>query len=283
MPGRYRQLRMRDPDVFLLLPATSLAHRHARILRTFPVDLFSFCFTYPDLHHGLLTTGVHTAFPSVTSIVYQPKVGFAWSPFGARNPVVRGGFGVFSDAIPTGGIDDILTNAPNDPSFNLFNGALSPAAPGSLNGQATAANAAFRANFANGGAVPAFNFFNPGTVQIPRYDEWDLEIQHTLGWHTTLSAKYVGNHGEHEEITNPALNAFSATGAAFGGLPPTIPDARFAVVAQTQNIGNSNYNGITLTGAHTFNGGFQFQASYTYSHALDEISNSSLNPFGLKN
>jgi len=29
------------------------------------------------------------------------------------------------------------------------------------------------------------------------------------------------------------------------------------------------------------NGGFQFQASYTYSHALDEISNSSLNPFGL--
>jgi hypothetical protein len=56
MPGRYRQLRMRDPDVFLLLPATSLAHSHARILRTFPVDLFSFCFTYPDLHHGLLTT-----------------------------------------------------------------------------------------------------------------------------------------------------------------------------------------------------------------------------------
>ena len=27
-----------------------------------------------------LTTGLHTAFPSVTSIVYQPKVGFAWSP-----------------------------------------------------------------------------------------------------------------------------------------------------------------------------------------------------------
>jgi hypothetical protein len=228
-----------------------------------------------------LTTGLHTAFPSVTSVVYQPKVGFAWSPFGAKNTVVRGGFGIFSDAIPTGGIDDILTNAPNDPSFNLFNGALSPAAPGSLNGQAIAANAAFRANFANGGTVPAFNFFNPGKVQIPRYDEWDLEIQQALGWHTTITAKYVGNHGEHEEITNPALNAFSPTGAAFGGLPLTQPDARFGVVAQTQNVGNSNYNGVTLTAAHNFNGGFQFQASYTYSHALDEISNSSLNPFGL--
>jgi Carboxypeptidase regulatory-like domain len=228
-----------------------------------------------------LTTGLHTAFPSVTSVVYQPKVGFAWSPLGAKNTVVRGGFGIFSDAIPTGGIDDILTNAPNDPSFNLFNGALSPAAPGNLNGQAIAANAAFRANFANGGAVPGFNFFNPGKVQIPRYDEWDLEIQEALGWHTTISAKYVGNHGEHEEITNPALNAFSPTGAAFGGLPITQPDPRFGVVAQTQNVGNSNYNGVTLTAAHNFNGGFQFQASYTYSHALDEISNSSLNPFGL--
>src|SRR6202007_670971 len=216
-----------------------------------------------------LTTGLHTAFPSVTSIVYQPKVGFAWSPFGAKNTVVRGGFGIFSDAIPTGGIDDILTNAPNDPSFVLFNAALSPAAPGNLNGQAIAANAAFRANFANGGAVPAFNFFNPGKVQIPRYDEWDLEVQQALGWHSTLSVKYVGNHGEHEEITNPALNAFSPTGA------------RFVVVAQTENVGNSNYNGVTVTAAHNFNGGFQFQASYTYSHALDEISNSSLNPFGV--
>jgi carboxypeptidase family protein len=228
-----------------------------------------------------LTTGLHTAFPSVTSVVYQPKVGFAWSPLGARNTVVRGGFGIFSDAIPTGGIDDILTNAPNDPSFNLFNGALSPAAPGNLNGQATAANAAFRANFVNGGAVPAFNFFNPGAVQVPRYDEWDLEIQHALGWHTTLSAKYVGNHGEHEEVTNPALNAFSPTGAPFGALPTTQPDPRFGVVAQTQNVGNSNYNGVTLTAAHSVNGGFQFQASYTCSHALDEISNSSLNPFGV--
>jgi hypothetical protein len=228
-----------------------------------------------------LTTGLSKAFPSVTSIVYEPKVGFAWSPFGAKNTVIRGGIGIFTDAIPTGGIDDILTNAPNDPSFVLFNGALSPAAPGNLNGQATAANAAFRANFAGGGTVPGFNFFNPGKVQIPRYDEWDLEIQQALGWHTTVSAKYVGNHGEHEEITNPALNAFSPTGAAFGGLPLTQPDARFGVVAQTQNVGNSNYNGVTLTAAHTVNGGFQFQASYTYSHALDEISNSSLNPFGL--
>ena len=225
-----------------------------------------------------LTTGLHNAFPSVTSIVYEPKVGFAWSPFGAKNTVIRGGIGIFSDAIPTGAIDDILTNAPNDPSFNIFNGALAPAAPGNLNSQAVAANAGFRTNFANGGAVAPFNFFNPGPVQIPRYDEWDLEVQHSLGWNTVISAKYVGNHGEHEELTNPALNAFSPT--AFGGLRTTVPNGEFGVVGQTQNVGNSNYNGVVISASHSMNGGFQFQASYTYSHALDEISNNSLNPFG---
>jgi hypothetical protein len=32
---------------------------------------------------------------------------------------------------------------------------------------------------------------------------------------------------------------------------------------------------------HNFSGGFQFQASYTYSHAQDEISNNTFTPFGL--
>src|SRR5271155_1630105 len=67
MPGRYRQLRMQDPDVFLLLPAAPLAHRHARILRTLHVDHTLFCFRYPDLHHGLL--GVVYAPPGSSSSV----------------------------------------------------------------------------------------------------------------------------------------------------------------------------------------------------------------------
>src|ERR1700751_5757135 len=55
MPRRPRQLRVRNPDVFLLLPATPLAHRHARILRTIPVDHTIFSFRYTDLHHRLLS------------------------------------------------------------------------------------------------------------------------------------------------------------------------------------------------------------------------------------
>jgi hypothetical protein len=248
---------------------------------------------FDDLNRGgpvnsVITTGEHTAFPSVTPIVYEPKIGFAWSPTFAKNTVLRGGFGIFSDAVPTGAIDQILTNAPNDPSFVLFGagaggatgGSLAPNGMNSLSNQLVAADAAFVSGFASGGAgVPAFNFFNSAPVVIPRYDEWSLEIQQGLGWHSTFTAKYVGNHGSHEEVTNPEENAYSPAG--FGGLPTTQPDTRFDVIGQLQNVGNSNYNGITTTLSHSFNGGFDFNASYTYSHALDDVSNNSLSPFGL--
>ena len=240
---------------------------------------------FEDLSRGgplnsVISTGQSTAFPSVTPVVYEPKVGFAWSPRGSQSTVIRGGFGIFSDAIPTGAIDAILTNAPNDPSFTLFNGSLAPGGANSFSGQLNAANAAFVAGFAGGSStLPAVNFVNGSKVIVPRYNEWSLEFQHNFGWHTTFTTKYVGNHGSHEEVTNPAVNAFSPTG--FGGLPTAAPDPRFGVVGQTANVANSNYSGLVTTLGHSFNGGFEFNAGYTWSHAQDEISNSSFNPFGL--
>jgi Carboxypeptidase regulatory-like domain len=228
-----------------------------------------------------IVTGVHTAFPSVTPVVYQPKIGFAWSPGGSKSTVVRGGAGIFSDAIPSLAIDQILDNPPNDPSFVLANLPSANTQPGNILSGLSAANTQFRSNYAAGLPVPAFSFFNGGKVTIPRYFEGDLEVQQAIGNHSTMSVKYVVNHGEYEEMTNPALNAFSPTGAAYANLPLTAPNPNFGTVAQTQNVGNSNYNGLIATFQHKFQGGFQFQAGYTWSHALDEISNNSLNPFGL--
>ena len=229
-----------------------------------------------------INSGLHQAFPSVTGIAWQPKVGFAWSPGGSQKTVLRGGFGVFSDALPTGAIDSFLQNAPLDPGFVQVGGYIAPQQTGpnnTLYQLSQAANASFQANYAAGGAVTPFNFYNATPVQVPTYYKWSMEVQQAIGWNTTLSTMYVGNHGTHEEISNAALNAFSPT--PFANLPTTVPDGRFGVVANAQNIANSNYNGLTVTANHSFSGGFQFQASYTWSHALDEISNNSLSPFGL--
>lgn len=173
-----------------------------------------------------------------------------------------------------------MAQAPNDPQFT--SGGLiplSPGEPGNVFSASLASNAQFRSDFATGGAVAPFSFYNATAVKVPRYYEWSLEVQQGLGWNTTVSAMYVGNHGTHEEISNLALNAFSTT--PFAELPTSAPDPRFGVVSQQQNIANSNYSGLVLTAKHSSKGGLTFQAGYTYSHSLDEISNNSVSPFGL--
>jgi hypothetical protein len=229
--------------------------------------------------------GLHNAFPSTTAIVWQPKVGFAWSPFGSTKTVVRGGVGIFVDALPTGAIDSILEQAPLVPSFQLFNSPLS--GPGDLMSATAAANTGFVSNYAAGSlgcntpnanssaCVPAFSVYNPTAARPPRYYEWDLEVQRDIGWRTTLSAKYVGSHGSFIAFGNNSLNAFG-----YPGLSATQPDLRFNEVTQLSNIANSNYNGLVVTASHATAGGFQFTAAYTYAHSLDDISNSSVAPFG---
>jgi len=240
----------------------------------------------------------HQAFPSVTAVVAQPKIGFAWSPMGSQKTVIRGGIGIFGDALPTGAIDSFTQNAPRDPSFTIGGGFISPNQTGPLGAtctanctvyqEALAADASFNANYASGGPVTAVGFFNSTQVKVPVYYKWSLEVQRALGWHTTLNVLYVGNHGSHEEISNGALNAFCCSAGefasgqlSFANFPTTVPDSRFGTVQDAENIANSNYNGLTVTANHSFSGGFQFQASYTWSHALDEISNNSLSPFGV--
>src|SRR5215472_822502 len=222
---------------------------------------------------------------------------------------------MFADALPTGAIDDFMQNAPLDPLFNTSGGFISPAQTGAfgtacasnrtLDAMSAAANTNFKANYAAGNlgcavpganpatCVPAFGFYNANAGKVPIYYKWSLEVQRDIGWHTTLNVLYVGNHGSREEFSNPALNAWCCTpnqlmakggpfaGPGFANLPTSVPDARFGVVSDANNVGNSNYHGLTLTANHSFSGGLQFQASYTWSHALDEISNNSLSPFGL--
>lgn len=241
----------------------------------------------------------HQAFPSVTSIDAQPKIGFAWSPRGSQKTVLRGGIGIFADALPTGAIDDFVQNVPLDPGFTLGGGFLAPTqttgagctgAICNVYQNAQAANAAFKANYSSGASIGfPVNFYNAAPIKVPLYYKWSMEVQQAVGWNTTLNILYVGNHGEHEEISNGGLNAFCCVAGAPGGATtfanfPTAPaDTRFGAVQQAENVANSNYNGLTITANHSFSGGFQFQASYTWSHALDEISNNTLSPFGLNN
>jgi hypothetical protein len=108
----------------------------------------------------------------------------------------------------------------------------------------------------------------------------------------SVSLNYVGNHGVHEVVQNPSLNSFcgqTCLTALNNGNPPTVnrfadlpaaqPDQRFANVSEISTVGVSNYNGVTASFTRRSTS-LTVQASYTYSHSLDEISNGGILQFG---
>lgn len=256
-------------------------------------------------YNQTIQTGLNQGLINYTNISWQPRFGFAWSPLGPNhNTVIRGGFGLFSDVFPGVVADDFIRNAPLNNQFSTGVAPLSPDVPGNQGALVSAANTAFNNGFASGGTLasisaslpPGVPFVPPNlfsaahTINAPRYQEWNLQLQQGIGQKTTLSVSYVGNHGINEPVQNAGQNAYCNTlclgmlnpvapAAAFTGLPGAPIDPRFGVITEVQSGAVSNYNGLSVSLTRKFSQ-VQFQANYTWSHALDEISNGGFLPFG---
>ncbi len=145
------------------------------------------------------------------------------------------------------------------------------------------------------GADPLFtppSFTNITSIKAPTYQEWNLEVQQAIGNNTSLTVNYVGNHGMHETVFFNGVNGFCPASDCPNGfvglptaqLPGALPgvggwDGRFGTVSQIQTSAISNYNGLSFTAQHRFGHGLQMQVNYTWSHAMDEISNGGFNGF----
>jgi hypothetical protein len=77
--------------------------------------------------------------------------------------------------------------------------------------------------------------------------------------------------------------AISTPGAVFAGLPAAPPNAALALVTQYLSAGDSSYNGLTISLQRRISEGFTFNLNYTWSHALDDVSNGGVAnlPFGI--
>jgi len=241
-------------------------------------------------YNQIISTG-QEAYKGVDAVNIAPRFGFAWSPRGDDKTVVRGGFGIFYDAFTAILADSFFTNPPGVvPVF------YSPSGCGSLNGSCVpwgdttsaaspyiiGANSAaqIKSGFANGASYNSLVASNPlfsspsftsqvGTLHTPRFQEYSIGLQQALGDKSSVTVQYVGNHGINIPITNPYLNAF----AGFGPFPATAPSPAYSTFTQIYSGGTSNYNGLSAVYNQRVTYGFTVQASYTWSHALDDVSN----------
>ncbi|HEY0702465.1 MAG TPA: carboxypeptidase regulatory-like domain-containing protein [Candidatus Acidoferrales bacterium] len=256
-------------------------------------------------------TGSHTIIPGIEKVVFEPRIGFAWTPVG-QNTVIRGGVGLFPDLYPGTILSAYDTNFPQVNKFNVPIGtvAFDGLAPGSTAfptsgvNLVTQCNTAFATNYATGGSLTTGGSSGGGyqgaaapiggcldalgnlsvptisdvsrNLKNPKYVEWNLEVQRTFGSHAVVSANYVGNHGYDGLIFNNDQNGFG-----FGALPTTAPDPRVGQVNYLENGGVSNYNGLTLSAQENNWHGVTARINYTYSHELDDLSNGGVLPFSV--
>ena len=271
---------------------------------------------FTDLPHGAdipydVSFGSgRTNITNVEKAVFEPRFGFAWTPFG-QSTVLRGGVGMFSDLYAGVILDTFTTNFPQVNVWSIDPGTAtvafdqgSPtttAFPNSGPVFVDNCNTAFTSNYASGGnlatyqaaaplcasTVPNYNS-PPAKLLNPKYVEWNFEIQQSLGTRTVFSINYVGNIGYDELLQDPYANAFcdancTAAGLTNTGLPTAPPDPRVGSVLQLTNAGYSNYNGLVLSLQENGWHGLSGRVNYTYSHALDVESNggTSFTPFSV--
>jgi Carboxypeptidase regulatory-like domain len=232
-------------------------------------------------YNSIINGHNHQIYNATDAINWGPRFGFAWSPMGP-NTVVRGGFGIFMDAFPALVADQFMTNLPGlvevritGPQWGDTTTADSPYVQGANS------SAAIMSGFDNGASYNTLKaqlgsqFRTPayhnqiGTFHTPYYEQWSFGLQQAMGTKTQMSLTYVGNHGVHIPIYNEGLNAAGAN----LGLPAKAPTPIFTAVEQYQSAGISNYNGITGAVTQRATYGLTFQFSYTWSHAMDDVSN----------
>jgi hypothetical protein len=263
---------------------------------------------FDSLTHGAaipynqsILTGNSNAINNVEAVTVQPRVGFAYTPFGSSGKtVIRGGAGLFSDIPVISVYTRFVTNAPNVATFTL-----TPAAGSSYTTQPSLAtssyaslgssNAAFQNGFHNGQTLaqiqaavaatgssfspPNYTASTTNKLLNPKFAEYNLEIQQQVTRHDVIDINYVGNVGTDVLFLNPTANAYAACfgkgtcPGGFGGLPTTQTDTRFRAVTTLTNNGHSNYNGIIASLRHQGGYGITAAVNYTYSHSLDNTSN----------
>jgi hypothetical protein len=93
-------------------------------------------------------------------------------------------------------------------------------------------------------------------------------------------------HGVHIPVADEGLNGYCPTSVCpngFAGLPTSTPNLALGTVTQYLSAGTSNYNGLTISLQRRLAAGFSFNLNYTWSHALDDVSNGGVAnlPFGI--
>ena len=247
----------------------------------------------PNAPAGLLypgDPGVPAGLIPTQATAFAPRFGLAWDPRGDSKTVISAAYGIFYEPYYTGEggpLQDPVSSPPylktQQISFpvNSF------------------ANPFYTPNpFSQAFPEPMTLLVVARNLHLPYAQDWNLNIQQSLGQDWLFQIGYVGTAGVRLprfiegnppvfipgavttgpgcSVANPCLNSTENNvnqRRLYSGCTLASPNnCIYSSVGEIASVANSSYNALETSLRKRFNHGMSFLASYTWSHSIDDVS-----------
>jgi hypothetical protein len=195
---------------------------------------------------------------------FDPRISFAYRPFGNDGTVIRAGFGIFTVTA----LGQLQNNNESNPQASVFTytNINAAGAPSFAFPQVAPAGVAGQAPIGGGELEQATD---------PRYRDaqsaqWNVTVERELTSNTALRASYVGMDAYRLNVTVNINQPLPTTVPVGQANPNPIPFPNWGTIFQTANLGHQNYQAMQLQATHRTGKGLSYQANYTWAHDLSD-------------